>query len=194
MSMAERSSKAHCKAHGVRHMFRFKDGVVAESRQLNREFVRRYILSSREAYGVECVELGRVVTFLSVQISLEGRKFRMRPILKDSGPPLSSESVHPPGVRNWPCGHLKSLAKRCSSAGEFEAVRRSFTDHFRKNHAPTWLLDKLEAISYETATRSQTHTSGMERREANEKWLVLPHHTPFSVVPNPELPERNAKE
>ena len=120
-------------------------------------------------YRIHCEEIGVVVNFLSIRVSINSRGFSTEPIIKRSGPPLGQSSCHPPGVSRWPVHHLRSLGSLCSSLRLFLRVRCEFVSYFREYGVSSELLEALAAVRF-------GHSEYPRPQRPADRWLVLPFH------------------
>ena len=93
---------------------------------------------------------------------------------QQEGPPLSSQSAHPPGVCLWPIIFSKSLGALLLNPAHLRIAREGIVDRFFSSHSPPWLVSALQRLMHERRPPSKAPTTLSSCGDPT--WLMLDWH------------------
>ena len=156
---------------------RFRDDLllIYNNFEKVRQWYDLYSNAAASVFSMSVIEVSRSgLDMLALFIYRDGQTLLSRPRdRRYQGPPLSTQSEHPPFVhKGWPISVLKTQRNLCSVEKDFRAVKQLFLSRFERYSAPDWLLNKLANVQFAGVQKPQLQNFGRN----DSRWLVISWH------------------
>ena len=181
-------------AFKVRRYIRYRDNitVIHGSGARFASWLHCYRARIKKCYKVKVESASRTsINSLDMTLTRHGDHFRAKPFFKPMARkiPLSTQSIHPFGVHNWPLAEIRRLASLSCDHGEFIKARAIMVEDFRSNKHDPAMCDLIADFDPFRRECVPAVNASIFPRVADGRTftLVLPYHPSLASVGLPSV-------